>query len=62
MPAIFLTFWGRLRNDNSLVTSEGILRDVLHEEDVPHNIYGYFLVEKRKNRYIILIFLRGKDS
>lgn len=62
MPAKFMIFWGRLRNDNSLVTSEGTLRNVLHEEDVPHNVYGFFLVEKRKNKYIIQVFLRGKDS
>lgn len=62
MPAKFMTFWGRLRKDDSLVTSEGTLRNVLHEEDIPYNVYGFFLVEKRRTKYIIQLFLHGKDS
>ena len=62
MPVNFMTFWGRLRKDNSLVTSEGTLHEVFHEEDIPYNVYGFFLVEKRRTKYIIKVFLRGKDS
>jgi hypothetical protein len=61
MGSKFMTFWGRLRKDNSLVTSEGTLRDVLHEDEIPYNVYGFFLLEKRHNKYIVQVFLR-KDS
>lgn len=61
MGSKFMTFWGRLRKDDSLVTSEGTLRDVLHEEEIPYNVYGFFLLEKRHNKYIVQVFLR-KDS
>ena len=53
-----LTFWGRLRKDNSLVTSEGTLREVIYDpEIVAPGMYGYFLVTKRRKRYQVLKFL-----
>ena len=53
-----LTFWGRLRKDNSLVTSEGTLREVIYDpETVAPGMYGYFLVAKRRKRYQVLKFL-----
>ena len=53
-----LTFWGRLRKDNSLVTSEGTLREVIYDpEMVAPGMYGYFLVARRSRKYQILKFL-----
>jgi len=51
------TFWGKLKKNHSLVTSEGTLHHVLHEECIPHDVYGFFLVEKRKKNYLILKYL-----
>ena len=52
------TFWGRLRKDNSLVTSEGTLREVTYDpEMVAPGMYGYFLIMKRRKRYQVLKFL-----
>ena len=51
------TFWGKLKSNKTLVTSEGTLRYVVHDESVPYNNYGFFLVEKRKKNYLILKYL-----
>ena len=51
------TFWGKLKSNKTLVTSEGTLRYVLHDDSVPYNNYGFFLVEKRKKGYLILKYL-----
>lgn len=51
------TFWGKLKKNKSLVTSEGTLKGVLYESGIPTDLYGYFLVEKRKKKYIILNYL-----
>lgn len=52
-----LTFWGKLKSNKTLVTSEGTLRCVLYDDSVPHNVYGFFFVEKRKRNYLIRNFL-----
>ena len=52
-----LTFWGKLKSNKTLVTSEGTLRYVLHDDSVPYNNYGFFLVEKRRKGYLILKYL-----
>ena len=53
------TFWGRLRKDNSLSTSEGILRNILIPTDVDilYTVSGFFLVEKRGKSWIIKKYL-----
>jgi hypothetical protein len=51
------TFWGKLKSNKTLVTSEGTLRYVVHDDSVPYNNYGFFLVEKRKKNYLILKYL-----
>lgn len=56
----FGTFWGKLTRHNVLVTSEGSLHNVLHEERIPENVYGFFFVEKRSNYYLVHKFLNGK--
>ena len=58
MSSELLTFWGKLRKDNSLVTSEGTLREVTYDpEMVAPGMYGYFLVAKRRKKYQVLKFL-----
>ena len=52
-----LTFWGKLGRNDVLITSEGSLRNVLHDDSVPHNVYGFFLVEKRRKGFLILKYL-----
>ena len=51
------TFWGKLKSNKTLVTSEGTLRYVVHDDSVPYNNYGFFLVEKRRKGYLILKYL-----
>ena len=53
------TFWGRLRKDNSLSTSEGTLHSVLipTDVDVMYTISGFFLVEKRGKSWIVKKYL-----
>ena len=51
------TFWGKLKSNKTLVTSEGTLRYVIHDDSVPYNNYGFFLVEKRKKNYLIRKYL-----
>ena len=53
------TFWGRLRRNNSLSTSEGTLRNVLipTDVDVLYVMSGFFLVEKRGKFWIIKKYL-----
>ena len=53
------TFWGRLRKDNSLSTSEGTLRNVLipTDVDIMYTVSGFFLVEKRGKNWIIKKYL-----
>ena len=53
------TFWGRLRKDNSLSTSEGTLRNILIPTDVDilYTVSGFFLVEKRGKSWIIKKYL-----
>jgi hypothetical protein len=53
------TFWGRLRKDNSLSTSEGTLHNVLipTDVDVLYVMSGFFLVEKRGRNWIIKKYL-----
>jgi len=53
------TFWGRLRRDNSLSTSEGTLHNVLipTDVDVLYTMSGFFLVEKRGKSWIIKKYL-----
>jgi hypothetical protein len=51
------TFWGKLKSNKTLVTSEGTLRYVIHDDSVPYNNYGFFLVEKRRKGYLILKYL-----
>jgi len=51
------TFWGKLKSNKTLVTSEGTLRYVIHDDSVPYNNYGFFLVEKRRKVYLILKYL-----
>ncbi len=53
------TFWGRLRKDNSLATSEGTLHNVLIPTDVEimYTVSGFFLVEKRGRNWIIKKYL-----
>lgn len=53
------TFWGRLRRDSSLSTSEGILRNVLipTDVDVMYTVSGFFLVEKRGKNWILKKYL-----
>ena len=55
------TFWGRLRKDNSLSTSEGTLHNVLipTDVDVLYTMSGFFLVEKRGKSWIIKKYLSG---
>ena len=55
------TFWGRLRRDNSLSTSEGTLYNVLipTDVDVLYTMSGFFLVEKRGKSWIIKKYLSG---
>ena len=53
----FFTFWGKLKSNKTLVTSEGTLRYVVHDNSVPYNNYGFFLVEKRRKGYLILKYL-----
>jgi len=55
--AELFTFWGKLRSNKTLVTSEGTLRYVMHDDSVPYNNYGFFLVEKRRKGYLILKYL-----
>jgi len=52
-------FWGRLRKDNSLATSEGTLHNVLipTDVDVMYTVSGFFLVEKRGRNWIIKRYL-----
>ena len=52
-------FWGRLRKDNSLATSEGTLHNVLipTDVDVMYTVSGFFLVEKRGKSWIIKKYL-----
>ena len=52
-----LTFWGKLKSNKTLVTSEGTLRYVAHDDSVPYNNYGFFLVEKRGKSWIIKKYL-----
>jgi hypothetical protein len=52
-----LTFWGKLGRNSVLITSEGSLRNVIHDDSVPHNVYGFFLVEKRRKGFLILKYL-----
>ena len=52
-----LTFWGKLKSNKTLVTSEGTFRYVIHDDSVPYNNYGFFLVEKRRKGYLILKYL-----
>ena len=54
-------FWGRLRKDNSLSTSEGTLHNVLIplDVDVLYTVSGFFLVEKRGKSWIIKKYLSG---
>lgn len=56
----FGTFWGKLVRNNVLITSEGSLHNVLHEDRIPENVYGFFLVEKRARYYLVHKFLNGK--
>jgi len=56
-PVKLLTFWGKLGRNNVLITSEGSLRNVMHDDSVPHNVYGFFLVEKRRKGHLIRKFL-----
>lgn len=56
----FGTFWGKLVRNNVLITSEGSLHNVLHEDRIPENVYGFFLVEKRSKYYLVHKFLNGK--
>ena len=53
------TFWGRLRRDNSLTTSEGTLHNVLIPTDVNvlYVMSGFFLVEKRGRNWIVKKYL-----
>ena len=51
------TFWGKLKSNKTLVTSEGTLHCVLHDDSIPYNVYGFFLVEKRKKNYLIRKYL-----
>ena len=53
------TFWGRLRRDSSLSTSEGILRNILipTDVDVMYTVSGFFLVEKRGKNWILKKYL-----
>jgi hypothetical protein len=53
----FFTFWGKLKSNKTLVTSEGTLRYVIHDDSVPYNNYGFFLVERRRKGYLILKYL-----
>ena len=52
-----LTFWGKLGHNNVLITSEGSLRNVVHDDSVPYNVYGFFLVEKRRKVHLIRKYL-----
>lgn len=56
-------FWGWLRQDNSLATSEGTLHAVLvpDDVDVQYSMHGFFLVEKRGRNWIIKKYLSGTD-
>ena len=53
------TFWGRLRRDNSLSTSEGTLHSILipTDVDVMYTVSGFFLVEKRGRNWIVKKYL-----
>lgn len=51
------TFWGKLKRNKTLVTSEGTLHYMLYEDSVPYDVYGFFLVEKRGKNYLILKYL-----
>lgn len=52
-----LTFWGKLKSNKTLVTSEGTLHYMLYDDSVPYNVYGFFLVEKRKKGYLVRKYL-----
>ena len=49
----FFVFWGRLRKDGSLTTSEGTFYHVIAPDDVMRDMYSFFLVEKRGRDYLI---------
>lgn len=51
------TFWGKLKSNKTLVTSGSTLHYVLHDDSVPYNVYGFFLVEKRGKNWLVLRFL-----
>ena len=50
-------FFGKLRKDNTLITEEGTLHHVLHEDTVPCGVYGFFLIELRHKKYYVLKFI-----
>lgn len=52
-----MTFWGKLKKNNTLVTSEGTLHHVFYPDWIPLYEYGFFLVEKRGNSYYVKRFL-----
>lgn len=52
-----LTFWGKLKKNKTLVTSEGTLHRMMYDNSVPYDVYGFFLVEKRRKGYLILKYL-----
>ena len=52
------TVWGRVTSRNKLQTPDCTLSPILYDpDDVVPNIYGYFLVEKRRKGWIILKWL-----